>query len=360
MRITFALPSYPWKPIGGFRVVYEYANGLAALGHEVTVVHARRLRQPSLDQPKNWYRKLRRLGGRLRDILLRPSVQWQEIDPRVHMTYVPEPRPRFIPDGEVVFATAWQTAEYVNEYPASKGRKYYLIQHYETWSGPSDRVDATWRMPFKKVVIAKWLYEKGLELGVPAEDMKHIPNGIDLKKFRVTKDIATRPKRVAMLYHPTWWKGAADGLKALEIAYKAHPDLRAVLFGTSSRPSGLPSWIEYWENPPQEVIVDSIYNGSSIYLCPSVIEGWGLPAAEAMACGCAVVSTDNGGVRDYITHGETGLLSPPREPLGLANNLLALLANDTLRIQLAERGNSSIQHFTWERALIELCRFIEH
>ena len=41
MRITFVLPVFPRGPIGGFRVVYEYANRLTALGCEVTVVHER-------------------------------------------------------------------------------------------------------------------------------------------------------------------------------------------------------------------------------------------------------------------------------------------------------------------------------
>jgi hypothetical protein len=39
MKLTFLMPCYPWIPMGGFRVVYEYANQLALAGHEVTVVH---------------------------------------------------------------------------------------------------------------------------------------------------------------------------------------------------------------------------------------------------------------------------------------------------------------------------------
>ena len=115
-----------------------------------------------------------------------------------------------------------------------------------------------------------------------------------------------------MLYSETQVKGSHDGIRALEMAKRQAPQLAAVLFGVSARPKNLPPWIEYFSQPGIEELVGDIYNGSSIYLCPSWTEGWHLPPAEAMACGCAVVSTDIGGVRDYAEHGVTALLSPPR------------------------------------------------
>ena len=45
MRISFLLPGHPAIPIGGFRVVYQYANYFAEQNHHVTVIHAGRLRQ---------------------------------------------------------------------------------------------------------------------------------------------------------------------------------------------------------------------------------------------------------------------------------------------------------------------------
>lgn len=358
MRITFVLPGYPWKPVGGYRVVYEYANELTKRGHEVTVIHPRKLRQRSLEPP-SFYQKVRHIAASIRNIFLKPRVTWQYLDERVRMLYVPEPTARYVPDGDVVFATAWQTAEYVNEYPDSKGRKFYLIQHYEIWSGPKERVDATWLFPMKKVVIAKWLYELGLELGVQGGEMCHIPNGIDLKKFRVTRPIESRPKRVAMLYSPLEWKGFADGLRALEIAHEECPDFRAVLFGTSPRkPNIIQDWIDYISSPPQEILVTEIYNNSSIYLCPSWTEGWGLPGAEAIACGCTLVSTDNGGVRDYAVNYQTALLSPPRKPEALANNLIRILGDEKMRIRLGRAGYENIQRFTWKRATDLLVNFI--
>jgi glycosyltransferase involved in cell wall biosynthesis len=69
-----------------------------------------------------------------------------------------------------------------------------------------------------------------------------------------------------------------------------------------------------------------------------------------MACGCAVVATDIGGVRDYAINGRTALLSPPRKPDLLAENLLELLNDDEYRCNLAQNGYTNIKSFTWDRA----------
>jgi glycosyltransferase involved in cell wall biosynthesis len=63
-----------------------------------------------------------------------------------------------------------------------------------------------------------------------------------------------------------------------------------------------------------------------------------------------MVATDSGGVRDFIIHGKSGLLSAPKNPEALAQNLCLLFANDELRIRLAEEGRRVVAGFTWERS----------
>jgi len=79
---------------------------------------------------------------------------------------------------------------------------------------------------------------------------------------------------------------------------------------------------------------------------------------EAAACGCAIVATDIGGIRDYIQNGITGLLSPPKAPEALAKNLCLLLGNDELRIRLALAANASIRRFNWEQSTDQLEKFM--
>jgi glycosyltransferase involved in cell wall biosynthesis len=161
-----------------------------------------------------------------------------------------------------------------------------------------------------------------------------------------------------MLYSDTELKGSSDGISALEIAKNKVPFLKAVVFGVGRKPNKLPKWIEYIHNPPQSLLVEKIYNGCSIYLCPSWTEGWHLPPAEAMSCGCAVVSTDIGGVNDYAGQEKTALLSPPRNQEALTKNFLRVLEDDDLRIRLAKAGYERIQEFTWERSTDLLEQFL--
>jgi glycosyltransferase involved in cell wall biosynthesis len=157
------------------------------------------------------------------------------------------------------------------------------------------------------------------------------------------------------MFSTTPLKGSSDGIEALKIVKEQFKDLPVICFGTDPPPAWIPEWVEYHRNPSQEFIVREIYNRSSIFLSPSWMEGFGFPPAEALGCGCAVVTTDSGGVREFIEHGRTGLLSSPKDPTALAENLCMLLRNEALRVRLAEAGNTFIQQLNWSHnaALLE-------
>jgi glycosyltransferase involved in cell wall biosynthesis len=348
MRISFILSGYPWEPNGAFRVVYEYASQLVGKGHEVSVIHVRRLREPNIVPIKGIKRQFRWVLRNIRDSVVHPRVKWQPIDERVKLLFISRATERSVPDGEVVFATAWDTVADVLALPGSKGEKCYLVQSYDTWSGTQDKVDATWRAPLHKVVVARWLYENGRRLG--CEDMTYIPNGIDHSRFRVLVPVERRPKRVAVRFSPIAFRGMPEAVAALEIARGKHPDLQAVFFGTMTAPKWIPRWIKYCKNPPQEKLIEEIYNGSSIFLMASWTETFALPAAEAMACGCALVTADCGGVREYAADEVNCLISPPRMPQALAENLIRLLDDDGLRIRFARAGQETLGRFKWSES----------
>jgi glycosyltransferase involved in cell wall biosynthesis len=355
MRITFLMPGYIWGPSGGYRVIYEYANRLVERGHHVSVVHPRRLK--FLPAPNISLReRLRRAKFCLIGLFSTPVIDWQPIDKRVELLFVSNSGPRHLPDADALFATAWQTVPSVLRSPHSKGEKFYLIQGYETWMGPKDLVDQTWRAPINKVVISRWLLELGNSIG--ASNLTYIPIAINHGLYRVFRPIQERPRQVVMALSWVAIKGSKDGITALEIAKRNFPDLRVVLFGNSRRPPWVPQWMSYSQNPEQERIINDFYNGSSIILSPSLTEGFPLPPAEAAACGCAIVATDIKGHREYVQHNVTGLLSPPQDPEALARNLCLLLGNDDRRIRLAHSANTLIKEFTWERSADRMEDFI--
>jgi glycosyltransferase involved in cell wall biosynthesis len=322
------------------------------------VVHARRTPVANPPAEDRSFRGRLRLGRKwLTDRFQRPAIDWHKIDARVKLSFVPTPDEKWIPDGDVIFATAWQTVPQVLKYSEQKGEKCYLIQHYEVWLGAEkELVDTTWRSSLHKIVVSKWLHKLGTELG--ADDLTHIPNGIDQEHYRLTQPLS-RERRVAMVYSSTPFKAAADGIKALELAKAKHPDLKASLFGATTFRPDIPSWIDYHANPPQKFITEEIYNKSSIFLCSSLSEGFALPPAEAAACGSAIVATDCGGIRDFIEDGTTGLLSPPKDPMALADNLCLLLENEDLRMKLANAVNLSISRLDWERSTDLMEKFLD-
>lgn len=354
LSITFLLPGPGHLPTGGGKVVYEYANHLARRSHRVTLVH------PALAATKPGYFQTVRasLSFVQRGVTrtYRPK-RWFPLESAVRTLWVPTLASRFVPDGDVVLATAWETAEWVTGYPIAKGEKFYLIQSWETWAGPEERVRATWLAPLRKIVIARWLQDMAHELGV---ECSYIPNGIDLIQFGLDVPIESRdPNRVMMLYHTHPVKGSEDGLAALALARRDLPGLRVTLFGTWSAPAGLPDWIDYHRLPSQDQL-RACYNRSAIFVSPARVEGWPLPPAEAMLCGAAVVATDIGGHREYGIDGETALLSPPRDPQALAQNLVRLVRSHELRTRIARQGNECIRKYRWEGAVNSFERLLNH
>jgi glycosyltransferase involved in cell wall biosynthesis len=345
MIITFLLPGSGRNPVGGYKVVYEYANGLAARGHIVNVVHPATFLKPAdlLDWTRMTVRYLHRhLNGSFM-----PN-RWFSIDPRVNLVWVPSLKPKYIPDADLLVVTFWQTAEWSAEYPAGKGRGLYLIQHQEVWSGIEDRVMATWRLPLRKVVIAQWLKDIVISMG---ENAEYIPNGLDHGAFG--QDIPPEkrdPYSVLMMYHDYDWKGSRDGLKAITMAKERIPELRLTLFGVGTFPHSLPDWIQYYRSPPQKTLRE-LYNKAVVFVSPSWAEGWPLPPAEAMMCSTAVAATDIGGHREYACHEKSALLSPPKDPTALCHSLVRLLKDPELRLRIAFAGRDFIQQFTWAKAL---------
>lgn len=352
MKITFVLPMYLNVPSGGFKVVYEYANRLTALGHQVTVVHPRKL-EASTGFIEAIKKRLWKSKQRLAN---RPLVSWVVMDAGVNLLLVTDLSEAHIPDADVVIATACETAFPVAVYAPRKGKKFSLVQAYETWNKSEEFVLASWKLPLHKIVISQHLFEIACELGEEHRTTR-IPNGIDLANFQLRTPINERALRIGMLAHPNEAKGTRDGVQALEIVRQTRPDVQAVFFGTEPRLDLIPDWIQYERQPATDKLVD-LYNSCRIFLNPSWTEGWGLTSAEAMACGCALVSADNGGVNDFCVNGETGLIVPIKSPKLLAEGILELLANDELRMQLASAGHRNVQQFSWERAANSLLKVL--
>jgi len=92
-----------------------------------------------------------------------------------------------------------------------------------------------------------------------------------------------------------------------------------------------------------------VYRAARALVFPSLVEGFGLPPLEAMACGTPVVATHAGGLRESV--GEAGLIVPPGDPEALADALERLETSGSLRGRLRAAGLARAARFRWREAV---------
>ena len=333
MKISFLAPHL--RIAGGVRAILTYADRLAGRGHDVTVM---------VPAKRPWTAWARNLRGQGPDWVpgFRARVRW-----------VTTWDPARLPDADALVATAWQSAHAVTEAPARAGAKFYLVQHFESlYHGDPARVDATYGLPLRKIVISSWLRDIMKErFGAEAEVLV---TPVDRDLFHPVEGARSSDAlRVLMLHHDYAWKGVREGLEAMAAVKVRHPEVQLVGFGVKAPREALP-YDEFYPNLPQERLA-WLYSRCPIYLCPSWDEGLGMPSMEAMACGAALVTFDNGGSRDYASDGMTALVAPHRDVAALAACLERMVADGALRERIARQGRELVtRSFDWERATARL------
>jgi glycosyltransferase involved in cell wall biosynthesis len=94
------------------------------------------------------------------------------------------------------------------------------------------------------------------------------------------------------------------------------------------------------------------YRGCAVSVIPSLEEGFGIPAAEAMGCEVPVVATDAGGLPEVVADGVTGLIVPKGNVDALAAAMDRLLADPQLRVQMGKAGRKrALEKFDWDRSV---------
>jgi len=91
-----------------------------------------------------------------------------------------------------------------------------------------------------------------------------------------------------------------------------------------------------------------LYNAASLLVFPSLEEGFGLPAVEAMACGTPVVASDRGSLPEIV--GEAGRLFDPYDATAMALAICEVLRDDSRRRDMREAGLARAKQFMWAKA----------
>jgi glycosyltransferase involved in cell wall biosynthesis len=364
VRISWVLP--PDAQTGGMRVIATYAARLAARGHIVTALQPRHPRPSLRAQARSFVR--RRIW--LRNFNHDPSY-FDQLERALPNGHHPSAGGRFqriqlphcgpianheMPPGDVVIATWWETAEWVQTFTPDKGAWAYLVQHYEAHipMQPVDRVDATWRAPLRKIVVAQWLADLARDrFAEQAGDTIVIPNAADTDLFFADPRGKQPQPTIGFMYSEAPFKGSDIALEALRLAARSLPAINVVCFGLDPLPPALrallPANTRFFVRPTKEVL-RQCYSACDAWLFASRVEGFGLPILEAMACRTPVIGTPAGAAPDLLGPAG-GILVPMENPQAMADAILQIAAMPEEQwIQRSRAAYQVATRYTWDHA----------
>ena len=200
-------------------------------------------------------------------------------------------------------------------------------------------------------------------MDIPLEHIRETPYGVDDDVMRPMPDVRREPGTILFVGDSEDRNKGARFLIEACGRLAGEVDFRLIIKDKKPKDMtvvpplvwklGLQPYVEYIDRLPVDELV-RLYSRVQILVSPSLYEGFGLPAAEAMACGTAVIATTAGAFPEFIRDGETGVLVPPGDPDALAAAIKMLLGD---RERCASMGAAASEHirreFTWQRTARE-------
>jgi glycosyltransferase involved in cell wall biosynthesis len=198
---------------------------------------------------------------------------------------------------------------------------------------------------------------------LPPERVRTVYNGIDTETFRPLPGVERQPNKLLYVGNSEDRnKGARFFIEALNLL-KDELDFHVTFVDNEKwllklvpplvDAYGLNSRIEFTGRVPTADLVRH-YNEAKLLVTSSVHEGFGLPLAEAMACGTPTVATEIGAYKEIVEHGVSGWLVPPSNPQALADAIRMMWNDASLRQRLSAGGRERIQRkFNWRKAAEE-------
>ncbi len=333
MRVTFVIPG---PAGGGTRAVTMLANGLIDRGHTARILFPKPRR--GLKGTLRYVYVSWRFGSRqdwLREFA-GEVICYDELTREV------------AEDSDAIIGVGVDCMLAVATLPDSCGRKVHNCHGMEPWI--EARMDRAWAMPVPRIVCASYLEPEMRRRG--SDDPVYIvPNGVDERKYFADAAAGAR-NGVGTVFHKGIAKDPDTVRAVLWKLNSRRPELPLYVFGTS-KPNDVPSSVRCVRFPTIDQ-ARMCYSSSLVWFCGSRNEGFSMPLLEAMACGCAVVSTDCGGPADFVDNEGNGFLVPVGDADGVAMRILEMLDDRARLTEMAAAAKSTANAFTWDRAVDKL------
>lgn len=326
---------------GGVRVVLEHVARLRARGHNASIYY---------------------LTGELDGFTQRV--------PAIHFDSLAALKAALAQFRGIKVATWYETAAWVAESLRPGDRGYYLVQDIEecycTTPAETAAVRASYRLNLRPITEGTWVRDQLRERF--GRDSVCVGIGLDFEVFQPLA--VSRQSQRILTQARTWSGGGAAGarLKGWETArqtvlrcFRANPRTLLTTFSMEGRPQCGAELPHAHFQSPSDPLLAKLYSQAGLYLLTSTHEGFGLTAAEAMACGCPVVATYAQGNEEFCIDGYTALMAPAGDVELLTRHCLALQSDSSRASELAGQARRFIVNYTWDRVIDRLeGEFFQH
>ena len=216
------------------------------------------------------------------------------------------------------------------------------------------------------VTISKYSLENiQKHYGIHAGKVRIVPNGVDIEKFKPTENVEAAKRQFGLTSEPCVLfvgsliprKGLPFLVEAAKKIVKQQAQTKFLIVGEGPMKSPITNAVEaahlsgnfmFLGNLKEDALA-ATYGCADVFVLPSIQEGQGIVLLEAQAAAVPVVAFDVGGVNEAVRNGETGLLVTRGSIEELADAVLRLLSDKTLRAKMGGNGRRFISEtFTWD------------
>ncbi len=328
LKITYLMV---WtKVCGGSKIILEYANRIQERGHKVTIV--------SYDIKPKWF----------------------NLDSNVDFIQVPENEnlKDYIPDCDIIVATSWK-----NIYAGIESKKAPVVFFEQGGSHLFDNISNDKKQCVQnRISLVPYIhtvssYAKDEIQKRYKRDSKVIGNAIDEKIFYPNENRMLNKKEeisITIIGSEEFkFKGIEGILKAVKVLKQRYDNIK-LNWITQVKPEKNK---EQAIVNPQQIEIGNILRETDIYICNSEYESFGLPTLEAMTCGATVVTTDTGGMRDFVKDNFNALVINKEDKEDMIKKVAMLIEDAELRTKLSENGIRTAKKFNWNTIVNEMIEY---
>ena len=195
------------------------------------------------------------------------------------------------------------------------------------------------------------------EEGVTASRLHLVPLGVDVDLFRPLPRTKGGSFTIGFVGQVTQRKGISYLVQAFQ-SLRSH-DVRLLVVGrpVGPRDPWLRSGVDH-RPPVARSTLPEVYAEMDVVVLPSLIEGFGLTALEAMACGIPVIVSENTFGSDIVSDGVNGFVVPIRDASAISERIKLLLSDETARSEMGANARATAEGYSWDAFGLQIVELV--